>query len=206
MEALLKARHHIKTYAWADTDPDAHTLIQHRITTMCERYPRQLPRSSTAHWNTPLPLDITHITSPDLQTYFPAGIYIIIANLPTYQPITPEDTPKTRPQELALKHIIRIVHFLYTSQIRLVRYILANTPRLKKQPSIEEELGPAVTLDGPPCGSGAYRETRMLQNLAPNDTIQKQFQPTFSPHTHHQQTTHKRQYPTLANAAQRPTP
>ena len=32
LEALLKAGHHIKTYAWADTDPDAHTSLQHRIT------------------------------------------------------------------------------------------------------------------------------------------------------------------------------
>jgi len=34
----------------------------------------------------------------------------------------------------------------------------------------------------------------------------KQFQPTSNPHTHHQQTTHRRQHPTLENATQHPTP
>ena len=37
LEALLKAGHHIKTYAWADTDPDANISLQHRITQMRER-------------------------------------------------------------------------------------------------------------------------------------------------------------------------
>jgi hypothetical protein len=32
LEALLKAGHHIKTYTWADKDPDAYTSLQHRIT------------------------------------------------------------------------------------------------------------------------------------------------------------------------------
>jgi hypothetical protein len=107
-----------------------------------------------------------------IQSY---SLDIVIANLPTYQPITPEDTPKIRSQELALKHIIRLVHFLYTSQPRHTGYILANTPSPNKHPSIQEGVGPAITLDGPPCGSGVYRETRICQNLAPNDKIKNHF-------------------------------
>jgi hypothetical protein len=158
MEALLKAGHHIKTYVWADTNPDAYTSLQHPLTQMRERYPRQLPLSSITHRNSLLPLNITHITSTDLQTNFPTGIDIIIAILPTSQPITPKDTSKIRPQELSLKHIIRLAHFFYTSQTRHMGYILANTPSPNKHPLIQEGLGPAITLDEPPCGSGTYRE------------------------------------------------
>jgi ribonuclease HI len=175
LEALLKAGHHINTYAWADTDPDAYTSLQHRITQMQEKYPGQLPPSATANWNTSLPLDITHITPQDLHTNFPTGIDIIIANLPTYPPSTQKHTNKIRPQELALKHIIRLIHFLYTSQPLHIGYILANTPSPNNHPSVQKELGPAITLDGPPCGSGAFRETRICQNLAPNDTLQNSF-------------------------------
>jgi hypothetical protein len=98
LEDLLKAGHHIKTYAWADTYPDAYTSLQHRITQMRERYPCQLLLSSTAHWNTLLPLDITHTTPSDLQTNFSTCADISIANLPTYQPITPKNTSKICPQ------------------------------------------------------------------------------------------------------------
>jgi hypothetical protein len=148
---------------------------------MREKLPRQLPPSSTAHWNNLLPLDITHTTPTVLQTNFPTGIDIIIANLPTYPPSTQKHTPKTRPQELAIRHIIRLIHFLYTSQSRHIGYILANTPSPNKHPSIQKELGPAITPDGPPCGSGAYKETRICQNLAPNYKIQNTFNQLPSP-------------------------
>jgi hypothetical protein len=142
---------------------------------MRERYLLQLPLSSTAHWNSLLPLDITHTPPTDLQTNFTTGIDVNIANLRIYPPTIPKDTSKIRPRELALKHIIRLVHFLYTSQSRHIEYILANTSSPNKYSSIQEGLGPAITLDGPPCGSGAYKETRICQNLAPNATIQKKF-------------------------------
>jgi hypothetical protein len=153
MEALLKAGHHLKTYACADTDPDAYTSFQHRIIQMQESYPLQLPLSSTAHWNTLLPLHTTFITLAHLQINFPTSIDVIIANLPTYPPTTPKDTFKIRPQELALKNIIRLVRSLYTLQPRHVGCILANTPCPKKHPGILEGLGPTITVDGSPCGS-----------------------------------------------------
>jgi hypothetical protein len=94
LKALVKAGHHIKTYACADTDPDAYIALQHRITQMREKYSRRLPFSPTAHWNNLLSLDITHTTPTDLQTTFSTGIDIIIANLPTYQPFTQKTHPK----------------------------------------------------------------------------------------------------------------
>jgi len=115
-----------------------------------ERYPLQLPLSSTAHWTNLLPLYITHTTPTDLQTNFPTGIDVIIASLLTYPPTTRKDTSKIRPQELALMHIIRLVHYLYTSQPHHIGYMLANTPSPSKHHSIQEELGHIITLDGPP--------------------------------------------------------
>ena len=130
---------------------------------------------ATAHRDILLPLDTTHITPTDLQTNFPTIIDVIIANLTTYQPTTLKNTPKIRPQALALKNIIRLVHFFYASQPRHIGCILANTPSPQKHPLIQEGLAPVITLDGLPCGSGAYREPRICQNLALNATIQNKF-------------------------------
>ncbi len=114
----------------------------------CERdIPFNNPLSSNAHWNTPFQLDTTRMTPTNLQTIFPNGIDVIIANLSTYPPTTLNDTPKIRPQEQALKNIIRLVHFIYTSQPRHIGYILANTPSLEKHPLIQEGLGRAIVLD-----------------------------------------------------------
>ncbi len=72
-------------------------------------------------------------------------------HLPTYHTKGHIQNTPTRNQ-LALKNIIRLVHFLYSSQPRHIRYILANnTPSPEKHPLIQEELGPAITLDGPPA-------------------------------------------------------
>jgi len=46
---------------------------------------------------------------------------------------------------------------------------------------MQEGLGPAITLDGPPCSSGAYRETRICQNLAPNARMQHNFSQLLIP-------------------------
>jgi hypothetical protein len=43
LEALLKTGHYIQTYIWADTNPYAHTAIQHRLTQLHHQYPAQLP-------------------------------------------------------------------------------------------------------------------------------------------------------------------
>jgi hypothetical protein len=206
LDSLLKAGYHIKTYDWADTDPDAYTSLQHRIPQIRERYPLQLPFSSTVNSSNLLPLDITHTTPTDLQTNFPIVIDVITANLLTYPPITPKDTSKIHPQELVLKHIIRLVHFLYISQPRHTGYVLANTPSPNKYPSIQERLGSVTTLDGPPCGSRAYRKNTDMPKSSPQRDDTKQFQPTSNPHTHHQQTPHTRQHSTVENAAQYPTP
>ena len=59
LEVLLKAGRSIKTYAWADTDPDAYTSLQHRITQMREKYPCQLPPRPP-----PIGITFSHLTSP----------------------------------------------------------------------------------------------------------------------------------------------
>ncbi len=81
----------------------------------------------------------------------------------------------TNPQEQALKHIIHLIHLPHNTQINNIGFLLTNTPCAKLHPHIQDWLGPIVTLDGPPCGSGAYRLTRCFKNLALNSVIQTKF-------------------------------
>ena len=46
LEALLKTGHYIHKYTWADTNPDAHTSVKHRLTQLHLQYPLQLPLTS----------------------------------------------------------------------------------------------------------------------------------------------------------------
>ncbi len=62
IEALLKTGHRIQTYTWADTNSDAHTAIQHRLTQLHHQYPTQLPLAAINQWDNILPLKPTLIT------------------------------------------------------------------------------------------------------------------------------------------------
>ncbi len=81
--------------------------------------------------------------------------------------------------------------------------MLTNTPCAKLHPHVQDWLGPIVTLDGPPCGSGAYRLTRCYQNLAPNSVMQTKFNtlpaPTLTINTRLKQAgfLHWKTHPTL---------
>jgi hypothetical protein len=43
LEALLRASYAISSYAWIDTNPDAHTAASHRITYLRLLFPHLLP-------------------------------------------------------------------------------------------------------------------------------------------------------------------
>ena len=49
MEILLRARHHIATYSWADINPDAHTATLHRLSLLQSRFPTLLSPASILH-------------------------------------------------------------------------------------------------------------------------------------------------------------
>ena len=44
LEAVLKARHAVAAYTWADIDLDAHTATTHRLAGLHSRHPLLLPR------------------------------------------------------------------------------------------------------------------------------------------------------------------
>jgi len=126
------------------------------------------------------------------------GIDVIIASLTTYPPTKQKESPRIRSQELALKNTIRLVHFLHISQSRHSQ--IQTTPLNKKMARTRHN--PIRT----PCDSGAYRRNTDMPKPSPQRVDTKQFKLTSNPHAHHQQTTHKRQHPTLENAAHHPTP
>jgi len=100
---------------------------------------------------------------------------IIIARLPILIPTKKQEQPITNHYERAIKHITQLTHSLYTTQTTNVGYVLTNIPCTKLQPHIQEWLGPIITLDGPPCGSGASRITRCFQNIASSSPTQTKF-------------------------------
>ncbi len=63
LEALLKTGHYIHKYTWADTNPDAHTSVKHRLTQLHLQYPLQLPLTAIIQWDNSLPLDPLLITT-----------------------------------------------------------------------------------------------------------------------------------------------
>jgi hypothetical protein len=175
LEALLRTGHHIQKYTWADINPDTHTSIKHRLAQLQQQYPTQLPLTSINQWDNLLPLEPTLITTNNMSDTFPGGINILVAGLPTYTPPTATKPTITNPHERAIKHIIQLTRSLYNTQTNMIGYLVLNTPYAAQHPHTKDWLGPIITLDDPPCGSGAHRPTRCFQNLTPNSTAQTKF-------------------------------
>jgi hypothetical protein len=75
----------------------------------------------------------------------------------------------------SLQHIIQLTISIYNTQTNKLGYLMINTPSATLHPHIQDWLGPTITLDGPPCGSGAHRPTRCRQNLVNNSATQTKF-------------------------------
>jgi hypothetical protein len=175
LEALLRTGHHIKKYTGADTNPDTHTSTKHRLAQLQKQYPTQLPLTSITQWDNLLPLEPTLITTNNIAATIPEGIDILIAGLPTYTSPSTTKPTITNPHERAIKHIIQLTRSLYNTQTNKIGYLILNTPDVAQHPHTKDWLGPIITLDGPPCGSGAHRPTKCFQNLTPNSTAQTNF-------------------------------
>ena len=62
LEALLRAGYAISSNAWVDTDPDAHTVVSHRIASLRHQFPHLLPPESIQEWESQLLMDVNTIT------------------------------------------------------------------------------------------------------------------------------------------------
>ena len=89
--ALLIVGHAISSYVWVDIDPDAHTVVSHRITHLRHQFPYLIPPEAIKDWDSRLPMD-AHTISPELfRATFPEVIDLLLASPPmlaSYLPMT----------------------------------------------------------------------------------------------------------------------
>jgi len=135
LKALLKAAYHTGIYAWSYTNPDAHTTATHRLTQLQQQDPHKLPHTALLYSDALLPTNTNTITPEAIQAIFPDGIDIVIAGLPDNQPTTQITRHATHPTKNTLKNLIRLLHFLDSSQPTRIGYILTNTPSTKLHPT-----------------------------------------------------------------------
>ena len=176
LEALLRAGHSIRSYAWADINPDAYLATKRRLHLLHSRYPRQLPATAIQGWDRRLPFNANCLSPEGIQAMFPSGIDLVVAG-PPCQPFSTAGRHRglEDPRSKALINVARLIHYLRHTQPHGVSYIIENVPGTDKHPEVKHMLGDPVWLDAPPCGSGAHRETLFWQNLAPTGHIQDAF-------------------------------
>ena len=176
LEAHLRAGHAIRSYAWADINPDAYLATKHRLQLLRTRYPRQLPASAIQGWDRRLPFNANCLSPEGISSMFPTGIDLVVAG-PPCQPFSYAGRHRglEDPRSKALLNVARLIHYPHHSQPRGVSYVIENVPGTDKHPEVQRMLGVPVWLDAPPCGSGAHRETLFWQNLATVQHVQEAF-------------------------------
>ncbi len=80
LEALLRVGYTISSYAWVNTDPDAHTVASHRIAYLRLKFPHLLPPEAIQVWDSRLPMDVRIISPELLNVIFSEGIDFILAS------------------------------------------------------------------------------------------------------------------------------
>ena len=182
LEALLRAGHSIRTYAWADINPDAHKATLHRLQRLQDRYPTQLPASAILGWDRRLPFNANCLSPDGITHMFPQGIDLVIAG-PPCQPFSKAGRHRglEDPRSKALLNVARLIYYLHSTQPGGVTYIIENVPGTDRHPEVQRMLGTPAWLDAPQCGSGAHRETLFWQNLTTTDTIQTAFRQLARP-------------------------
>ncbi len=172
LEAFLRASYTIRRYAWVDTNQDAHIAASQRVMLLKHRFPHLLKQEATQTWDSCLPRDIRVISPATLGAVFPDGVDLILASPPA--PCTRVSlTHSARiPHDADTDHdILRLVLHLFASQSDGVGFIWTSPELHPASADTMSRLGPGSILDATKCGSGAYRNTRIWQNLLHHDTL-----------------------------------
>ncbi len=80
--ALHKAGYAIDSYAWVDTNPDAHATVSHRLKRMRQQYPQLLPLEAIRDCDSRIPMDARAISPKLFATTFSEVIDLLLANPP----------------------------------------------------------------------------------------------------------------------------
>jgi len=172
LEALLRAGYAINSYAWADTDSDAHTATSHRVTHLRHQFPHLPPHEVIQDWDSRLPIDVRTCSPELLSIKFPKRNDFILASQPVLATHSSNSNKEhTPPGPDISRHITRLVLQLFESQPGGVGYIWNFCEPQLPSANTSSLLGQGTLLDASKCGSGAYRNTRIWQNLLPQETM-----------------------------------
>ena len=142
-----------------------------------------IPQEALHGWDSSLPRDIHTISPALLNATFQEGIDLILASPPVlatraYDPN--KDHPLPGPD--IARHVTSLVLHISKTHTNGVGSIL-NSFELHPPSALTMSLmGPGILLDATECGSGAYRNTRLWQNLMSQDTL-AEFQARTRPPT-----------------------
>jgi hypothetical protein len=131
-----------------------------------------LPPEAIKDWSSRLPRDIQTISPELIAITSPEGIDFILAIPPalaTHLSISNRD--HTPPGPDIGRHVIRLVLHLSESQPGGVGYIRTSSELHPPSAYTLSLLGQGILLDGSKCGLGADRNTRIWENLLPQDTL-----------------------------------
>jgi len=117
-------------------------------------------------------MDIRTISSELLIATFPEGIDLLLASLPMLANLLSrphrEHTP---PGPDVVRHVFRLIMHLSETQRKEIGYLRNSSELHSPSANTLLLLGHRTLLDASKCGSGAYRNTRIWQNLLPQDTL-----------------------------------
>jgi site-specific DNA-cytosine methylase len=74
LEACLIQGLHISKFTYADTSPEAHTVMRRRLSRLQRTYPDQLPNSALFGWDIDIPQDVLHISPQHLDDLPPVDL------------------------------------------------------------------------------------------------------------------------------------
>jgi hypothetical protein len=175
LEALFKAGYAIRSYVWVDIDPDAHMAVSHRITHLRQQFPNLFLPEALTEWDSRLPRVVRTISPKLIRATFPDGVDLLLAS-PLMQachlPGTHRDHTPMGPD--VVRHILRLILYLSESQSEGVGYLWSSSELHPASATILSLVGQGTLLDAPKCGSGAYRNTRIWQNLMSHDALMKE--------------------------------
>jgi hypothetical protein len=165
LEALLRAGYAINSYAWVDIDPDAHTAVSYRIADLKLQFPFLLPLEAIKDWDSQLPMDVRAIFLELLIATFPEGVDLLASPpmLANHLPNTHRERSPMGPD--VVRHIHRLILNLSEARIGGVGYLWTFSELHSARASTLPLLGQGTLLDATKCCSGAYRSTRVWQNL-----------------------------------------
>ena len=172
LEALLKVGYTVNSYAWVDIDLDVHAAISRRIAHLRLQYPYLFPLKANKDWDSRLSTDVRTISPELLTVTFPKGIDLLLASPPMLARHLPRShRVHTLMEPDVVRHILHFILYLSEAPPEGVGYLWNSYKLHSPFATTLSILDQGTLIDASKCGSGAYRNTRIWQNLLPHDTL-----------------------------------